>query len=64
MVRKMIVEEISASEYEVGIINSIAEKEGAFRQRSKAPTFRFNLSGHLHNPHEELRLQRAGGEAD
>lgn len=36
----MLVEEISAREYAVGIINSIADKEGALRSDSKAPTFR------------------------
>lgn len=36
----MKIEEISKSEYEVGVINSIKDKGGAFRQMSKAPTFR------------------------
>ena len=47
MVHNMKIEEISAREYEVGVINSIKNKEGAFRQMSKAPTFRTYLSGHL-----------------
>lgn len=47
MVHNMKIEEISKKEYEVGVINSIKDKEGAFRQMSKAPTFRTDLSGHL-----------------
>ena len=47
MVHNMKIEEISAREYEVGVINSIKNKEGAFRQMSKAPTFRTHLPGHL-----------------
>lgn len=43
----MLIEKISASEYEQGIINSIKDKEGALRNRSKAPTFRTNLWGNL-----------------
>ena len=39
----MQIEEITSKEYEVGVINSIKHKEGALRQMSKAPTFRFNL---------------------
>lgn len=44
-VHKMKIEEISKNEYEVGVINSIKDKEGAFRQMSKAPTFRTYLWG-------------------
>lgn len=36
----MKIEEISSKEYEIGVINSIKDKEGAYRQMSKAPTFR------------------------
>ena len=46
----MQITEISAQEYEVGVINSIKEKGGAYRQESKAPTFRPYLSGHLPDP--------------
>lgn len=52
----MQVSEVSKEEYEVGIINSIAKKEGALRNKSKAPTFRIDLSGDVHHPDEELRL--------
>lgn len=47
MVHNMKIEEISAREYEVGVINSIKNKEGALRQMSKAPTFRTHLPRHL-----------------
>ena len=43
----MKIEEISKNEYEVGVINSIKNKEGAFRQLSKAPTFRTFLRGNI-----------------
>ena len=39
MVHNMKIEEISAREYEVGVINSIKNEEGPFRQMSKGPTF-------------------------
>lgn len=45
MVHNMKIEEISAREYEVGVINSIKNKEGAFRQMSKAPTFTITYQG-------------------
>lgn len=38
---------VTANEYNVAQINSIAGKEGALRQRSKAPTFRTHLPGYL-----------------
>lgn len=34
----MKIEEISASEYEAGVINTIAKEYPSFRQESKAPT--------------------------
>ena len=40
----MKITEITANEYEVGVINSIKHKGGAFRQKSKSPTFRTYLS--------------------
>lgn len=52
----MQVSEISKEEYEVGIINSIAKKEGALRNKSKAPTFRPYLSRDFLHPDEELWL--------
>lgn len=48
----MQITEISSQEYAAGIINSIADKEGAFRQRSKAPTFRPFLPRHIPHPNE------------
>ena len=56
----MQVSEISKEEYEVGIINSIAKKEGALRNKSKAPTFRLNLPRDMDDPGEELRVFRNG----
>ena len=38
---------VTANEYNVAQINSIKDKEGAFRQMSKAPTFRTHLPGYL-----------------
>ena len=46
--------EIQATDYEIGVINSISKKEGALRQQSKAPTFRPYLSGHLPDPDDQL----------
>ena len=50
----MKIEEISKDEYEIGVINSIKDKEGAYRQMSKAPTFRSYLWRYLFNFNEEL----------
>ena len=38
---------VTANEYNVAQINAIKNKEGAFRQMSKAPTFRTHLQRHL-----------------
>ena len=54
MGNNMIIEEISATDYEIGVINSISKKEGALRQQSKAPTFRPYLSGYLSDPDDQL----------
>lgn len=48
----MKIEEISKKEYEIGVINSIKDKEGAYRQMSKAPTFCPYLRGVLQDPYE------------
>ena len=52
----MKIEEISKDEYEIGVINSIKDKESAYRQMSKAPTFRPYLWWYLLNFDEKLWL--------
>ena len=60
----MQVSEISKEEYEVGILNSIAKKEGALRNKSKAPTFRSDVSGNIQDPDDQLRLYRRASQGD
>jgi len=43
---------ITKKEYIVGVINSIEEKEGALRQKSKAPTFALQYMGTAYTIHK------------
>jgi hypothetical protein len=52
----MKIEEVSAEEYKVGVINSIARRYSHLRQQSKMPTFRTNLFRNLENPGSERRF--------
>jgi len=47
---------ITKKEYIVGVINSIEEKEGALRQKSKAPTFALQYGGTAYTLHKNAGI--------
>ena len=57
------VQEVDSSEHNVARVNSIKKKYPEWRQESKAPTFRPDLSGDVHHPDEQLWICEGAGSA-